>query len=663
MSFCEASEHAACKKGCDHCCYRLIPVSNVEAASIAGHLLESGQEVDGLIEKLSAHRLQVQKLRADPVPAIRTPCPFLEQGACTIYEFRPWHCRASSSKDAGSCETWQKSPYDPEMQMREFPWIASCERLAIAAGEGIMAGAVQAGLRPAMLELGIAVEILLSHPDLVSSAAKEAAVLAPAMWMEGFRPKLNEPYGVSPYDASVGEATKKIRTSRLGSREMLPEPGMDPQRALFLLQTPVAPDSEDEILDSRIRFEAVLDRLLELPLDSARLFDALGRYEGITLPYQGYIDRDLNAKFGRLVTEHSHQAIPDLGEPVGPRREDGKLRVGFLSGTLRNHQASRWAIGFLNSPPPDVQTYAFQVGPEYDFITHEWHRRADRFYRLQGSVPEAGRFIKSLELDVLIHLDPQEVARAKQFATFRVAPLQVTMWGSPFSCGFPEISHYLSSDAMEPDDSDAQYTEELIRLPGFGLCYERRLISEPVPFDKGRLGPGLHLLIAQNPLKLLPRRDALFRRVAEEAGTPLLCIDYGDYATGRLKARFARAGVPVTWLPKMSGAEFCGLLGAVDASLDTPDWNGSNTTMEALLAGSPVVTLPGIHLRGRHTLGFYRVLEAEGLVASDEKDYVKKASETAKLKERVRLLDADILFDDQRAKQWFYEVLKQLLAH
>jgi predicted O-linked N-acetylglucosamine transferase (SPINDLY family) len=397
-----------------------------------------------------------------------------------------------------------------------------------------------------------------------------------------------------------------------------------------------------------------------MELDSGQLFDALGRYEAVTLPYHGFVDRDLNAKFGEFVTRHSHRAIPDLGEPVPRRKPDGKLRVGFISGTMRSHQASRWAIGFLNNPPEDIETYAFQLGPHFDAMTALWKQRANHFFMPQGSAPEIGRFIKSLELDVLVHLDPQEVARAKLFATFKLAPLQVTMWGTPFTCGFPELTHYFSSDAMEPPDADCHYSETLIRLSGFGLCYERILIGNPTPFDKSLLGPGPHFLVAQNSLKLLPRRDALFKRVTEATNRPLLLIDNGDYSTDRLKLRLARAGVATHWLPKMGAEEFLGLLAAVDASLDTPDWNGSNTTIEAFLVGTPVISTPGIHLRGRHSLGFYKVLGGEDMVAKDENEYLSHVLNPGELKERVRKLPVGDLFDRREATETFYEKLRVL---
>jgi len=658
----EADLGAECRKGCSHCCHRLIPVSNVEAGVIAQTVLGEwgNNEREALAARIEGYEEATRFARANPLETVRVPCPFLVEDACSIYECRPWYCRGQASKSASACQIWKESPIEEENQPRPRPYLAPVQELAFAAGEGIMAGADGAGGRSAVVELGLAIGLLLKAPGSIEAASRNADYLAPAIWAEGFRPRLGEPFGLCRFDPAVSKATEDIRLARPGMKKLLPEPGMDAQRALFMLQMPVAPDTEDEIVEARERYSLVLDRLLDMDLDSGGLFDALGRYEAITLPYQGYVDRDLNAKFGDLVTRHAHRAIPELGKFITPRKPDGKFRVGFLSATLENHQASRWAIGFFKDPPADVETYAFQVGTGDDAMTDRWRRTSHRFFKLQGSVPEAGRFIRSLDLDVMVHLDPQEKARSKQFATLRLAPLQVTMWGTPFTCGFPELTHYLSSDAMEPPEADVHYSEKLVRLPGFGLCYDRGLISPPVPFDRGNLGPGPQFLIAQNTLKLLPRRDEFFRKCSEVIGNPLLIIDYDNYITERVKQRFARAGVAARWLPKMSGSEFGGLLAAVDGSLDSPDWNGSNTTMEAFLGGTPVISTPGIHLRGRHTLGFLKVLGAEDLIASDEETYLDQLRHVEPLRERIRALPVEDLFDRQDAKEIFYETLRQL---
>jgi predicted O-linked N-acetylglucosamine transferase (SPINDLY family) len=59
--------------------------------------------------------------------------------------------------------------------------------------------------------------------------------------------------------------------------------------------------------------------------------------------------------------------------------------------------------------------------------------------------------------------------------------------------------------------------------------------------------------------------------------------------------------------------------------LDTLHWSGGNTSLDALAAALPVVTLPGAFMRGRQSLGMLRLLGVDDLVARDSDDYVRIA--------------------------------------
>lgn len=64
-----------CKKGCDYCCNIPVSVSLLE------------------LEYMKKH---VKKLRSKLGPAnldTNSPCPLLNNGACSVYELRPFHCR------------------------------------------------------------------------------------------------------------------------------------------------------------------------------------------------------------------------------------------------------------------------------------------------------------------------------------------------------------------------------------------------------------------------------------------------------------------------------------------------------------------------------------------------------------------------------------------
>lgn len=69
-----------CKKGCSACCYYNISVSEIEVAYIEKHTKHRSLKTLGT--KKSFHG---------------QPCPFLQNGSCSIYEARPFVCRRFNS--------------------------------------------------------------------------------------------------------------------------------------------------------------------------------------------------------------------------------------------------------------------------------------------------------------------------------------------------------------------------------------------------------------------------------------------------------------------------------------------------------------------------------------------------------------------------------------
>lgn len=76
-----ARDHVACRRGCSHCCHCAVQISKQEA-ELVGHSVGRAP-ADAPAMPDSSHVAW----------GYHNPCPFLRDGACSIYEFRPLACR------------------------------------------------------------------------------------------------------------------------------------------------------------------------------------------------------------------------------------------------------------------------------------------------------------------------------------------------------------------------------------------------------------------------------------------------------------------------------------------------------------------------------------------------------------------------------------------
>jgi predicted O-linked N-acetylglucosamine transferase (SPINDLY family) len=360
------------------------------------------------------------------------------------------------------------------------------------------------------------------------------------------------------------------------------------------------------------------------------------------LAYQGQDDRALQSAYGALVCSVMGEAFPPLPAPARPSPGE-RIRVAVVSGFFRAH--SNWKIpirGWLEALDRSrFEVIGYQTNPRRDAATQEAERLCDRF--VQGPLSNEGwrDRIATDAPHVLIYPELGMDPTTPRLAAQRLAPVQCASWGHPDTTGLPTIDFYLSSALMEPEGAEDSYTERLVRLPGLGVRLEPPAAAEPaVRAALGLREDGVVFWCGQSLPKYLPRWDAVWPRIAKAAGAcqfVFIGLPQASHAErafrDRLARAFAAAGLDAdqycVFLPRMSEAAFSSTVGAADIFLDSLEWSGCNSTLEAIAHDLPIVTWPHGLMRGRHSAAFLQVMDASETVARDLDDYVAIAARLA----------------------------------
>jgi len=120
----------------------------------------------------------------------------------------------------------------------------------------------------------------------------------------------------------------------------------------------------------------------------------------------------------------------------------------------------------------------------------------------------------------------------------------------------------------------------------------------------------------------------------------------------RLIAAFAEAGLDAErycrFLAPMSMTRFAGVSRIADVFLDSLEWSGCNSTLEALAWDLPVVTMAGDLMRGRHSAAILTVLGVPELIADCPERFVELATELGRDGARRRALTTRIARDKRK---------------
>jgi Fe-S-cluster containining protein len=640
----QASEvPCACKPGCSYCCHGLVTATLPELAAIVTQVetwpKSRKAQLDARIgEYLGQATLYWKGERL----ALEAECPFLDQGRCSIYEIRPLHCRSKSSYNADDCK---KQLNDPEHETKKVPGQSE---VCIQLVEGTIKGFQEAERPTGTYELAPS----LQH------------------FLQG-RPGLPRRFEVRPArqtDARLRMDLKDVRVQAVSLFDAYHAgtdgPATDPLNSLFGLDLPMVYSSIDHAEECWATLNSHVDRLLEAKPDPHLAYSALAYARLFYLPYAGKDVKPILERFmGHVYREYASKALPQFTAPIDRQRRPGPFRLGYLSTRLIAYNGSRWALGWLGNQSPEIETYALNASPKEDAFSLRWRRLANHYFRLPFAAAESAELIRSLDLDALIFTDVGEDGLTLQLSLLRLARQQFGGWGRVITSGSPEIDYYLSSADMEPDDGDSHYTERLVRLPGSGQF----LYPEPVvPTTKSRAELGLperpFVFVGQNPSKLHPKRDDLYRKICERSGkVVVICTHPSNPEAGEtVRSRMARAGVAVHLLPRLSLPDFLCVARLADAVLDSLDFSGGISTVQLLTAGIPVVSYPGPFMRGRMAIPFLRQAGAESLIAETEEEFIALACDSDKINEASQYLHPDGIFGDRKTVRALDEFLLNL---
>ena len=386
------------------------------------------------------------------------------------------------------------------------------------------------------------------------------------------------------------------------------DPGAGIRAALV---TPVVPVSVAEIDETRARIEANLNELKDAGL---RLDDPL-RQVGATpfhLAYHGRNDRALMEALAKLY----RAACPSLSytarhvEKWLSGLEGGPIRIGFVSAFLRDHTIARLNEGLIAKLPRDK------------FEVHV-------FDRLPRDLAAARAILAEAQLDILYYTDIGMEPLTYFLAFARLAPVQCVAWGHPVTTGISTIDYFVSSRLIEPDDAALAYSERLVELDAMPAS-----VAAPELGRSDANGPVF--LCPQSLFKIHPDFDGMIGAILTQCPAAELAVLDAPHPEWRaaLEERWRRS-IPqvidrIRFVPRRNRTGFMSLLASARVILDTPHFSGGLSSLEALYARTPVVTLAGDYMRSRVTLGQYRSMGMTDFVATDTDAYIATAARLAR---------------------------------
>ncbi|MCX5462642.1 O-linked N-acetylglucosamine transferase, SPINDLY family protein [Alcaligenes parafaecalis] len=311
------------------------------------------------------------------------------------------------------------------------------------------------------------------------------------------------------------------------------------------------------------------------------------------------------------------------------------LRIGLLSDGFSNHPVTRMTSGSLTRlSKNEFKLYAYSSTDKPDDVTEQLraHCHAWRETAALGD-DQLNQQIRRDRIDILIDMSGYHKGTRLRMLSMKPAPL-IVKWvgGLNNSMGLDYIDYLISDRFESPQGTDSDYTEKLIRMPNGYISYMP-------PFYVPEVGPAPieqngHITFGcfNNANKINEATIQAWAAILTAVPNARLLLKGSLYEGEEFKQRiqdgFKAQGVDPERLDfegQSNHRELLRTYNRVDITLDPWPFSGGLTTLESMLMGAPVITLPGPTFASRHSTSHISNAGYPQLVAQSWEHYVSLA--------------------------------------
>ncbi|KAB2840850.1 MAG: hypothetical protein F9K47_12680, partial [Burkholderiales bacterium] len=360
-----------------------------------------------------------------------------------------------------------------------------------------------------------------------------------------------------------------------------------------------------------------------------------------------------SAELGRFYRTYAEAATKVYGppRPVAAQRRPGRLRIGYLSGDVRDQVMGKMIHVWLEHHDRErfeVFLYGTRLGSD---AWAERIRDAAEHFVPVAMLDDAAAIerIAADDLDLLIDCSTHTRGARQGILAAKPARVQITSIASAGCLGMNTIDFKLTDALADLPQMQEHQVEPLLAMAGCVYPYRELPAPSGASLRRADLGIADEAVVIGafvNLLKLGRRCLTLWREILERVPQALIALSPTHAGQREAYQRvFQAAGIDsrrLVFIPQgRNEAQNQARYGVVDLVLDPLPFGGANGTIEALSMGVPVVTLCGRRHGERVGTSILSHLGVTGTIAHSGPEYVDIACRLVR--------DGDFREDLQRA--------------
>lgn len=327
-----------------------------------------------------------------------------------------------------------------------------------------------------------------------------------------------------------------------------------------------------------------------------------------------------------------------------------KIKLAYFTPDFYEHAGMMNMEGvFKHHDRNKFEIYGFDYGHFHNDETHERIKKYfDHFFYIDTlSDSEASQIIKENQIDIVIHRNGYSQNSRNSLFSKKIAPIQISFLGYPGTMGVKFIDYIIADKVVIPKENRDFFSEKVIFMPNtYYPTHNKRKISKK-NYNKTDLGINKDAFVFgsfNNSYKISSIEFTQWMKLLSKIENSYLILLINDELTKKnlIKEILIHNQDPnrVKFLNFVNADEHLARHKLIDLYLDTFNYNGHTSAVDALYTGIPILTKIGKSFTSRVCASILKAVNMSYLITSNEKEYFDLAFEIAtnkKLFSKVKL--------------------------
>mgnify|MGYP001188586634 FL=1 len=355
--------------------------------------------------------------------------------------------------------------------------------------------------------------------------------------------------------------------------------------------------------------------------------------------------------------------------------KNDKIRVGFITPYFDGNAIDGFLFSVLkNLDRKNFEIIGFNLNQSNNNSDHLKNYFNEWYHIYKFTDVDLINFIRKKQVNILIDLVGHGPGNRLSVFKNRVAPIQICWLGYVNTTGLKEMDYLIIDPYLIKDNEKILYSEKIIRLPKIWNSHEKldEKLEIKIPCEANNF---ITFGSFNNFRKISSNVINVWSEILLESNSKLILkssMNNSKELRDRLLSKFPSNLLKENKIILIDGQrdkkDHLNMYHKIDIGLDTFPYNGVTTSFEAIWMGVPVLTLKGYNFTSRCGESININCNLQEFIATDKKDYVKKALNLCTDIEKIKNLKKNLremainssLFDSKGFADSFYEKLKDL---